>query len=379
MVSPPPAGRLALHEHSVRRLIHGDATGERSSEPAFFASAARLLAAWKESGIVVRDPRPALYALTERFEGGVRRSLACLARIDGPGGPVLPHEDIGGSSVDVLRAQRAATEAQFSSILVAVPDGAGELARFLAEPRPVAWSARDGDGLATDVAREENPDRISALLYALAGETAVLLDGHHRWAAAAGAARAGAPTGRESPGQYALVAVVPVGDPGLRCGPTHRAVHSLGAARRQFEAGLAAWHVEALAPEGWAEWQAAGGVRLVLVDRSGFRGARLRNPGELRLPEALREVDAAVLFEALLPSAAAGEPSGGRYTHNRGVGGTLIEDALAGRVELAILLRPVAPAAVLAVAEAGLLMPPKSTNFQPKPSKGVVMASLSSF
>ena len=67
---------------------------------------------------------------------------------------------------------------------------------------------------------------------------------------------------------------------------------------------------------------------------------------------------------------------GGCKTFLRAAAGFLV--AL-GEVEAAFLLRPVPNEQIVSVAEAGLLMPAKSTNFQPKPIKGLLMNSLVSF
>jgi len=108
------------------------------------------------------------------------------------------------------------------------------------------------------------------------------------------------------------------------------------------------------------------------------------------LPESVRRVDAAVLDELVLrpmdealgsasDSLADSGASGSPWAHNRSSGEEVARQVLDGDAVLAILVRAPSPSQVMRVAMAGELMPPKSTNFQPKPVKGLLMNSLHSF
>jgi len=71
--------------------------------------------------------------------------------------------------------------------------------------------------------------------------------------------------------------------------------------------------------------------------------------------------------------------SGSPFSHNRSSRQDIVERTLRGDADLAILLRGAPPRQVLRVALDGQLMPSKSTNFHPKPTKGLLMNSLRSF
>jgi uncharacterized protein (DUF1015 family) len=91
-------------------------------------------------------------------------------------------------------------------------------------------------------------------------------------------------------------------------------------------------------------------------------------------------VDAAILQALVLDRLQAADgASGSPWGHNISSGAEIAARAAAGDIELAFLMRPTPPAQVMQVAQAGGLMPPKSTNFAPKPAKGLLIASLKSF
>ena len=108
------------------------------------------------------------------------------------------------------------------------------------------------------------------------------------------------------------------------------------------------------------------------------------------LPFPLSTVDAAVLghlvvdpleeaiaqgWQGIKSSGSSGAP----FSHNRNSAADVLGRALDGEVELAYFVRPPTVQQVVSVASEGLLLPPKSTNFTPKPTKGLLMNSLRSF
>jgi uncharacterized protein (DUF1015 family) len=87
-----------------------------------YAHAAAMLASWRQDGIVVRDPEPALWALEQDYTGpdGKRRTrhgLFASVRVEDYGpGRIRPHERTHpGPKEDRLRLTRA-TEANLSPI-----------------------------------------------------------------------------------------------------------------------------------------------------------------------------------------------------------------------------------------------------------------------
>ncbi len=399
LISPATAGEPGdrtqvgdVDENSVRRLVRGDHGPLAGDDEPTFTHAARLLERWKQDGVLVRDPRPAYYAM-EQDDGVARRGLICLVRLAPfEEGIVLPHEETRGGSKEQLLAQLRATETQLSLVMGIVPDRAGALRDFLSSRQ--GWplvDVVDGTGVRNRLWREEDPAVQLALSQALRDEQVVIADGHHRYESALAWQADHVGRGhRERPTDWVMMLLVPVDDPGLRCHPSHRvleeplspqAERELAALERDFE-------VEELADAAAMEefLRNPGGHRFGLVRPGRRMGLRLRDDADLSsVPEALRDVDAELAHRLLLDplgwSGDAGQTgrSGSAWGHNRSTAEQVSERVLAGDASLALLMRPPRPAQVLRVAQAGAVMPPKSTNFMPKPAKGIVMASLKSF
>jgi len=399
LVSPATAGEPTDRQTvgdvdplNVRQAVRGRTGPLAEAGEAPYTHAARLLQRWKEDGVLVRDARPAVYALDQIDEHGSRRGMICLVRLaDLDSDEVRPHEAIREASTLELHTQLAATKTQLSLVMAIVPDRQGVLADFLARRvgRPLL-DVVDGAGTRCRLFSEEDPALHLELHAALKDECAVIADGHHRWAAALRHQETlTTKATRESPSDYAMVLLVPVREEGLRCGPSHRVLTDplTPVQSRELELLLRPFDEVPLAPDELDGFLATeGGIRLVLALPGRLRGLVLRDETALQdMPEALRGVDAAVADALLLDwLASAGDAlstqrSGSAVGHNRASAAEVAGRTVAGELGLSILLRPVKPAQVLAAAEAGLCMPPKSTNFVPKPTKGLVMSSLVSF
>jgi len=395
-----------VHPYNVRRLVRGD-HGElaRDDEPRF-THAARLLGRWKEDGVVTRDARPALYVYEQRIDGVERRGVVGLVRLDHEGNArLLPHEVARGGSTDTLRAQLAAMKCQLSLVLAIAPDRDGVLAEYLGgHPGQYDVEVHDGQGVQNRIWRDEDPRNHLRLTEALRDEPAVIADGHHRVEAALAhqAERAGGQrVTRERPYDYVMTLLVPASQPGLVSAPTHRVCETVGPAGRAFLDGLDdRFAVTPIGEDDVDTWLAGEGVRFALARPGGVVGLQLKDNALVQdalgtLTPTLRTVEPAVLgavvldplviaelganLEGLAPGDTGGAPSGATFSHNRASASDVVRSALAGELDAAFVLRPVPNHAVVAVAEAGERMPPKSTNFQPKPTKGILMSSLVSF
>jgi uncharacterized protein (DUF1015 family) len=385
--------------NNIRQLVRGD-FGELAApgEPRF-THAANLLSRWKTDGVLVRDPRPSFYVTEERWEGGIRRGLVALVRLSAlDDGQVLPHEATAGRSEETLAAQLQVTNTQLSLVMSMVSDSSGALGRFLSEERgdPDYWTT-DGAGLKTGIWHEADPSLQLDLIEALRDEVAVIADGHHRYRAAlarqAGGDGCAPPSSRETPADYVMMMLVPASGEGLHCSSTHRVCAVLGPTARRALADAAPLFDEHPLAD-------ASALRDFMLSDDGHRygkvidgkisGLRVRPDTAIDLPFPLSTVDSAVLAHLLVDGleAAVAEgwgdmstsgSSGSPFSHNHSSPGDILAEALRGELDLALFLRPPTAAQVFAVATAGQRLPPKSTNFTPKPTKGLLMASLRSF
>jgi uncharacterized protein (DUF1015 family) len=399
LVTPSTAGEPTdrtqvgdVHPLNIRRLVRGDDGDLATADEPPFTHADRLLDRWKQDGVLVRDARPSFYVL-EQDSGLARRGLVCLVRLSPfEDGIVLPHEETRGGSKQQLLAQLRATKTQLSLVMAMVPDRAGALRDFLgSRDAGAVVDVVDGDGVRNRLWREEDPAAQLALSEALREEPAVIADGHHRYEAAlAWQAEAAGRGHRERPSDYVMVLLVPVDDPGLACKATHRVLEEplSPAAEKELAALDRDFDVEELpdTPALEAFLRNPGGHRFGLVRPGRRLGLRLKDDVDLSwIAAPLQDVDAELARRLILDplgwSGAADQTgrSGSSWGHNRASAHDVAERVAAGHASLALLMRPPRAQQVLRVALDGAVMPPKSTNFVPKPAKGILMASLRSF
>ena len=358
-----------------------------------YAEAGRLLAQWREQGVIVTDDQPAFWALEQDYTGPdgqrrQRRGFLTRVRVEEYGaGRIRPHERThAGPREDRLKLTRA-TQANLSPIFSLFSDPRGAAwAALAAQATGVPWGeATDDDGTGNRLWHVEDQAAIDAVRQTLADAELLIADGHHRYETARAYAEE---VGGEGPQRYVLMCLVALQDPGVTVFPTHRLVRGLSTEqhealaqelRRDFDiaplgsnAGLVPEHSDR--------------VRIGYID-SHFRRPymlTLRDPAiaDAALPdhaEPYRRLDTAVL-EALILKGALGmtdeaidELDGLRYARDFDQALELVQN---GEYDAAFFMAPTPIEDVQAIAETGESMPPKSTYFYPKIPTGLVFNSL---
>ncbi len=387
---------LQLSPHNAVRLELPQGDGDP------YAAAAGLLHRWREEGVLVRDEHPSLYALEQRFtvEGREHRRLALFARVrlaPWEAGAVRPHEHtLRPPKEDRLRLLRA-LRTQVSPVFGLCRDRRGALAALLAEAagrEPLARFA-DPEGCRCALWRLDDPEAARRLEEALADETIYIADGHHRYETGLAyleerRARADAWTGEE-PENFVLMGLVAADDPGLVLLPLHRLVQSDVPLERALESLLPLFDMEAVPSLGLLlrairergkaittlGMASADSPDLYLLSVLDVDAVAARLPAGS--PRQWLHIDTAVLQHAVLgpllgvDEERVREAQAVQYT-------TDAEEALAlvrsGRFRYAFFVGPARPAQIMAVADAGARMPPKSTYFHPKLPAGLVMYPL---
>lgn len=355
-----PAERARLISADPRSIVH-------LTLPTFGAEdAAARLAAWRADGTLAVDHHPALY-LYDLDEPGPHRStrgwLGAVALA--PPSVVAPHEATVAAVVADRRELRAATGADLEPVVFAhdgEPGPAAALAsRFAAERTPVA-DLTDDAGVRHRLWRVADPVEVDVVRADLARRRAVIADGHHRWAAAAGwrdhhGASPDAPAGR------VLALVVPAGEHG----PQVRAIHRVLPHTALDGLDVHRFRWAAMGPPAAAEAEellATASAPLVLAT-DGERWLRLTDPDSAGVtPAAWRRLDVALVDVLLV-----GERSAVLLRHS--VAAAVAEARRAGGVALLVPATPTDT--VLELAARGVLMPRKSTFFVPKPRTGLVL------
>ncbi|MHB8418509.1 MAG: DUF1015 domain-containing protein [Myxococcales bacterium] len=414
VISPEQRERLAaLDAHNVVELIlplgrAGDGPGDDK-----YLRAGRAFRQWIAEGVLRADAEPGLYALEQRFEWGgaahVRKGFLARLRLRPfSDGVVLPHErTLSGPKADRLEIFKQ-TRANLSPIFSLYPDERGEVDALLrpALDRPADATATSDDGHGPIQHRlwRVTGAAVERVREAMAPRRAYIADGHHRYETALNYAKLvdaqskAAPP--DAPHHFVLSFFCGMADPGLLILPTHRLLHSMVG----FEAGkvlaeVAPWFAVERLP---ADPRAAAGLATALskladagkaqpsflaISEKGSRadlltlraGAPLGSVPELPARAELRGLDVTLLHALLLQHLLHLSPQSQerqenlRYVKDAAEGVAAVAN---GSAQLAFLLNPTLMRQVREVAEAGEVMPQKSTFFYPKLPSGLVFNPL---
>ncbi|MEK6769953.1 MAG: DUF1015 domain-containing protein, partial [Gemmatimonadota bacterium] len=368
-----PAQRAALAAQDPANVVRVDLpVAPEGGDP--YEEAARLLSGWRTQGILTRDAGPCAYVLrtTSGFEdGSVRARTGVFLAVSAEPfaeGRVLPHERTHKGPKEDRRRLTHATACNLSPVFLLAPDSRGELAASLARVTAVEpWARAEAIGASHEVwvVGGEDAPRIAA---AAGAEPAYIADGHHRYETSV-VIREEAPAAWRAGARRTLAHVVSFRDPGLEILPTHRVVEGR---RSTVEEVLAA-----AAP--YFEPASREGATLTLVFGDGSQaplalrsGADLSAATDLPAHPAVRSLAVAVcdaVMVKVVASSLQGGAPGLRYTPVEAEARAAARD---DGVAFAILLPPTRLEEVKRVADAGEVMPPKSTFFAPKVPTGVV-------
>lgn len=369
-LTPEESRRLAsAHPHSFLHVYTDSQQSDRGGGSDRLRSLIR-------QGVFRPLPTP-MFALYELRRGGHRQRgivgdvpVACY-----DAGLVRPHEATHRDKE--LELARSLHETGMSSSPVCLtyrdrPD-AGALVDEIAAGEPsLSFTAQDG--VEQTVWLVTQPEITAALRTAFARlDRLYIVDGHHRCAAASVDAARASSSGTLPAAADATFLAVLVSDSQLRLASYHRCVARPAGPVSDLLAALARdFDVEAGRADAGEQPRPTRPHDIgMFLDGRWYR-LRLR-PGSTpsTLPDSL---DAVVLQQRVLgPVLGLADPATDRRLDH--LPGTVALDGLvarcAARDELAFVLHPVTPAQLEAVADLGVVMPPKSTCVDPKVGSGV--------
>jgi uncharacterized protein (DUF1015 family) len=378
---------LARSPYNVVRLILPDEGTERGVN--------RLFCAWQREHVVVQDPLPCLYRVEQDFVGpdGIARTRSgfiALVKLEPYEARVVrPHErTYAGPKEGRLRLLRA-TRTQLSPVFALYDDPAGRAETALlegSEPEPEI-DVTDAQGTRHRLWRV--PANHEAVTEVVAAGPLLIADGHHRYETALAymAEREGQD---DAPAEWTMMYLANAASPGLQIYPTHRIVLGVPAAARDALPGALeglGFRVEARPgddpPALVRTLDAAGEHPAAVVWRPGAEPLLVRladGRGALEdLPPPLARLDVTAVDRLVLGDALGLGPDAPdraeriAYRHRAADAVALAEqqgDAVA------VLLRAPDVHDVAAVADAGEVMPQKSTFFYPKTVDGFVFYGL---
>jgi uncharacterized protein (DUF1015 family) len=384
--------------------------------------AAARLRDWLADGVLAVDDSPALYVYEQRGPGQLQRGLIGCVQLGTAA--IHPHEDVMPGPVAGRRELMAAVRGNLEPILLVYNggDGAGghggtagavavdgrqaggpggpggsasatsRLVDLTAEQRTPLVTTVTDDGVTHRLWALTDPAEHAAIAADLASRTALIADGHHRYAAY-GELRASMRAAGDGPWDYGLAFLVDADEYPLRLGPIHRVIPRLDPAEAARLAAQA-FDVTELPATGLGHERGLGaadaadalgrladagqrGTAFLLAGRDGFR--LLSRPDEGELAEAMpsgvshrwRALDASVMQELLLARlwSIKDNERDVLISHDA-------DEAVRLAVETggtAVLCNPMGLAAVTDLAAHGERVPRKSTSFGPKPRTGLVM------
>ncbi len=378
VISPEERERLAQRDpHNVVHLILPAGDDDR------YENAARLLAEWRKLGVLAPDDRESVTVLRQAFatpDGNplVRTGVVGGVAVEPFGtGRIKPHERTHTGPKEDRLALLRATEAMFEALFMVARDEDGSLQGLLEEAtqkKPLTEAELLGVDLTV---WRVTGKRAAALAQAAGGEQLYIADGHHRYETAVA-------YWGEHPAAGRLPAlVVPAGDPGLLVLPTHRLVYGAKVDGEALTNGLRErFQMRELPSQvNYAEELATlkgRGTACIVVLPGGLALAYLlkggANLGDLPFANepAVASLDVARVDEIVVKRLRALAGEGARIGYSAEAH-HVIDEVQQGNAAAGVLLNPAAIEQVFAVADAGGVMPQKSTYFTPKVPSGLVV------
>ncbi len=377
VVSPRERERLAAADpNNVVHFIlpQGD-------EPERYARARDLLERWFADGVLLQEGEPVVLVVRQEFawpEGNaqVRMGVICAMAVESfEHGRVRPHERTHEEPKEDRLALLRATDFVFEELLMVVPDREAVLQRALEQVTvdpPLTTAVLHGVQVSVWVVAGVAADEIAAA----AGEAgAYVADGHHRYETAV------TYHGENDRASRVPVLLIPLSDPGLVVRPTHRIITGAGLERLAVEAKFREWFQIKELPlsADYAEELAAlkpRGTACIVVVPPGVAFAMLLKSGAklddivTGLHPTVASLDIMRIDELVVKKLRAAAGGDARVEYSADVD-EVIDAVRHGRAAAGILVNPTAVGSVLAVADAGEVMPPKSTYFFPKVPSGL--------
>ena len=347
-----------------------------------YEKARELLDTQIAEGVYVTDAGDHYYLYELTMDGRSQTGIvACSSIDDYVNGVVKKHENTREDK-ELDRIRHVDTvNAQTGPIFLAYRQNE-TLKAIVAEEKakPVLYDFVSDDGIRHRVWKIDDPAQTAAIEAAFAAIPATYIaDGHHR---AASAVKVGLKRRAENPGytgeepfNYFLSVLFP--DEELMILPYNRVVKDLnGMSREQFfEAIKGKFELEEIGKEPYAP--AEKGTFGMYLDNTWYA---LKVLPQYRSADPVKGLDVSILQDQLLgPVLGIGDPrTDKRIDFIGGIRGLKeLERRVREDMEIAFSMYLTSIEELLAVADAGLLMPPKSTWFEPKLRSGLFIHKLS--
>ena len=229
---------LARSEHNIVRLELAPREGSDR-----YGYVAETEARWEAEGVLMQDEEPSVYVTEESFEyGGVaqtRRGFIAAVRLEEyDRGIIFPHEQTRGPWVEDRVRMMEATRSVLSPLLVVFQDdirhSVGGIIRAVTGGPPLEVATMAG-GYSLKMWQLKDPGTLDVLRGLMRDSQIFIADGHHRYEAGIryrSAIRAQREIGSDEAVNYRMMHIVSIDEPGLITRGYHRVIH--GATRDEL-------------------------------------------------------------------------------------------------------------------------------------------------
>ena len=418
-IAPPydiitPEQQVAYHQNipnNIIRLEYSMDSPNDNETSNKYTRAAQTLHQWIQQGILIREEKPAYYIVEHRFRynNDVKSFWGLVAAVlleEFPSRNIRPTEVTMDNPVkDRLNLLRSC-QANISPTMGIFDRTAGETTvqiSTLCKGTPDA-SATDAAGSTFNVWVITDESTVSNLTALLVDSVIIIADGHHRYRTALAYHKeqiaAGQTDDLNTAHSRVMMTLIEARDKGLTVLPTHRIVRGLAketlsalkeklsnlfdikelpAASADFSETLKSW-LESVKTAG------EGGVAFGIygLEPNTFCLLTHSNKSQLadklshEMPESWRSLDVSIvqqlIFQPLLKiDSKEKETNCLEYTHDAPATLQMVSE---GEAQLAFLMNPIPVSSIIAIADDGVTMPPKSTYFHPKTPAGLVINPL---
>jgi uncharacterized protein (DUF1015 family) len=345
-----------------------------------YAVAAQTLESWRETGVLKKDSRAAVYVLRQTYQvdGKTHARTGVISGVSVESyetGRVRPHEKTHAHVKEDRLALLRRTRTMCESLFFLAPDRSGALKALLAEAVAVSADVEaELDGVKIELWKVEGSAGVQ--IAKSAGQTHIYIaDGHHRfetgWAF----------RDEEPAATRTLALIVPLGDPGLIVLPTHRLLDGSSITKEDVVEVVGSRFLVRDLPESENMPDAMAGADrtcCVVALQSGEKIiCELKEDADLADFANDRDEAVANLDIARIDALVVGplrERSSAALSYSASL--KEVESRLSSGTSAAVIVEPTGVEDVVRVADAGAVMPQKATYFIPKVPSGMVFLNL---
>lgn len=330
-----------------------------------YATGAANLSAFAAGSDSLQEAIPSLYVYRLIMDGRSQTGIfGCVSVDDYDNDVILKHELTRPVKEDDRTRHILEQQAHAEPVMLTFKDDA-DVAQVISQTMELEplYDLTADDGVRHTIWRVGQPDRLVALFAGI--EHLYVADGHHRCKAAS---RAAAATGGDGEVRYFPAVLFPMGDMAILA--YNRIIHKLPGGPRSFLARLQEHFT--LSPTSDPVPSGKGEI-CIYLDGAWYRTTL----PETRGTAVVDQLDVSRLSEYLLaPLLGITDPrTDPNIDFVGGIRGTteLEKRVDSGQAEMAISMAPTSIQELVDVSDAGLLMPPKSTWFEPKLRSGLLI------